>query len=250
MKIQAFPKDSWLIIVALLLCTVFWYISYDLRDRWEGLAPAPTQAESLIFGFGDTQFSYRTIGMMLQNAGDTGGRITNLKDYNYARLRDWLELSYTLDPRANYIPSMAAFYFSATKKKSDTRYLIDYLARAGRDTFPNQAERWRWLAQAVYLARFELHDQDLALQLANELAAMPGSDMPIWTKQMPAFVMTRAGKKKAARDLLLTIAATDKTMQAADIVQTCWYTDHNLRDSEDGLATNPVYQALCEHKSN
>lgn len=229
-----------------MLCAVAWYASYDLRNRWEGLAPAPSSAESLMYGFGDVQFSYRTIGLMLQNAGDTGGRVTNLRDYNYARLRDWMELSYLLDARGNFVPSLAAFYFSATKRKQDTRYLIDYLGKAGSDHFPGQSERWRWLVQAVYLARFELQDQEKALQLANQLAALNTPDMPVWTKQMPAFVMTRAGKKRAARDLLLTIAATDKSMEAADINQTCWYINRNLREKGDALEENPVYQTLCK----
>jgi hypothetical protein len=30
--------------------------------------------------------------MMLQNAGDIGGRVTNLRDYDFATLRDWFNL--------------------------------------------------------------------------------------------------------------------------------------------------------------
>lgn len=230
----------------LLLCAALTPLTFHLRDSWVGVPPAPHKAEALLYGFGDTQLAYRTISLMLQNAGDVGGRVTNLRNYNYARLGEWFDLTYALDWQANMAPSLAAYYYGGTPKGEDTRYLITYLAKAGRDKIAGQ-ERWRWLAQAVYLARFRVKDVDLALQMAQELAdlAQNNPDMPAWTKQMPAFVMSKVGQKKAARDLLLTIAATDKTLQPADINQTCWYIDHNLRELGDGLETNTIYQFLC-----
>jgi hypothetical protein len=145
------------------------------------------------------------------------------------------------------VPSLAAYYFGATKKKQDTCYLVDYLAKAGSDKIEG-VERWRWLAHAVYMARFVMKDQDKALELANQLAAIATPDMPIWTKQMPAYVMSKVGQKKAARDLILTVMATDKSLVQADINQSCWYIDHNLREAGDGLEENPVYQTFCMKK--
>lgn len=238
------PFDAMLVLLAVVLCLGFWWRTYTMRYTWEGLPPAPNAAESLAYGFGDTQFSYRSIGMMLQNAGDIGGLTTNLKNYNFQHLRDWFELTYALDKKADYAPSLAAFYFGGTPKAEDVRYLVDYLALVGSDKVEGQ-ERWRWLAHAVYLARFRLKDQGKALELADMLANSYTPDMPIWTKQMPAFVLSNVGQKKAARDLMLTIAATDKSMQQADINQTCWYVDHNLREPQDGLESDPVYSILC-----
>lgn len=237
--------DSAALAVALVIAVTLSCYTYKLRDTWPGIPPAPTTSSALSYGFGDVQFSYRAIGLMLQNAGDTGGRVTNFRDYNYERLRDWLDLTYKLDPRANYMPNLAAYYYSASKKPEDIAKLVDYLALVARDTFDGQPERWRWLAQAVYLARFKMNDQDKALLLAKELAALPSPDMPVWTRQMPAFVMTKVGQKKAARDLLLTIAATDKSLQQADINQTCWYINAHLREPDDGLDQNVIFQALC-----
>lgn len=233
------------ILLAVIFAAVFSHYTYKLRDRWPGMPPAPTASEALYYGFGDVQYSYRNIGMMLQNAGDIGGRVTNLRDYDFATLNDWFNLTFDLDPRAGYVPGLAAFYYGGTPKYEDLRYLIDYLARAGKYKSDTSEERWRWLAHAVYLARFRLNDQDKALKLADELAAISTPDMPIWTKQMPAFVLSKVGQKKAARDLLLTIAATDKNIDPADVNQTCWYIQNHLRELDDGLDTNPVYQALC-----
>src|SRR5690606_9801475 len=195
-------RDMVCVLAALLLCVGMSRLSYPMRHAWPGLPPASSRASTLLYGFGDVQFAYRNVGMMLQNAGDTGGRVTNLKDYNYAHVEDWLWRADSLDPHANYVPGLAAYYFGATKEPDELRHLVDYLAHVGSDT---AGERWRWLAHAVYLARFRIEDQDKALDLAYRLAEHKGEDLPIWTKQMPAYVMSKTGQKKAARDLMLTI---------------------------------------------
>jgi hypothetical protein len=239
--------DTILVLVAVLCCLGLWHISYDLRSKWPGLPPAASQHTALTYGLGDKQFSYRMVTLMLQNAGDVGGRVTNLRDYNYQRIQQWFDLTYLLDPKADFAPSLAAYYYGGTQRAEDTRYLVDYLARAGRDNVAGH-ERWRWLAHAIYLARFRLKDQVKALELANELAALATPDMPSWTKLMPAYVTSNTGQKKAARDLFLTIAATDKSLKKEDVNQTCWYIDTNLREPQDGLDRDLTYQLLCKKK--
>jgi hypothetical protein len=236
-------RDTVFLLVTLLLCAVLQRATYGMREAWPGLPPASEKAAALVYGFGDTQLAYRNIGMMLQNTGDTGGRVTNINDYDYANVAQWMWLSRELDKDANYIPSLAAFYFGAAKDKENLRHLVGYLAEMGDDT---RGERWRWMAHAVYWARFVIDDQELALKLAERLAALEAPDMPIWTKQMPAFVMSKVGQKKAARDLLLTIAATDKNVDPAELSQTCWYIDKHLRELDDGLESNEVWRILCK----
>lgn len=239
-----FPVDGCLVALAVAACVALWHTTYPLKSKWEGLPPPTSKIEAVLYGYGDYQLAYRNIGMMLQNTGDVGGNVTNLKDYDYKAIQAWLWTTYDLDPKANYVPSLAAFYFGAVNEKQRVSYLIDYLAKVGQDP---GLERWRWLAHAVYLARFEMKDYDRALTLANELAALPDPDMPIWTKQMPAFVMTKVGKKQAARDLLMTIMATDKTIDPAEINQTCWYINQHLRERTDNLEKNEVYTTFCSH---
>lgn len=240
-----FPLDGIAVALMFVVCFCFWQTTYHLKTKWPGLPPAANKIEAVSYGYGDKELSYRVIGLMLQNAGDTGGQTTSLRDYNFKNVGDWLWVTYDLDPKANYVPSLAAFYFGAAKGKERLGYLVDYLARVGKD---DGAEKWRWLAHAVYIARFQIDDQEKALKLARELAAIKSPDMPLWTQQMPAFVMTKVGKKKAARDLMLTIMATDKTIDPADINQTCWYINKHLRESDDGLDKNEVYQAFCSHE--
>ncbi|MDB5478113.1 MAG: hypothetical protein JWM96_608 [Alphaproteobacteria bacterium] len=233
---------AWILLVLGLSFAVM-HFTYEMREKWPGVQPAPSDSAALFYGFGDRQFSYRNVGIILQNAGDTGGRTTNFKDYDYGIIEDWLKLSEKLDFSANYVPSLAAYYFGSAKDPEQVRHLLDYLARVGNDS---KNERWRWLAQAVYLARFQVKDQQKALDLANQLAALDGPDMPTWTKIMPAYVNKAKGDKKEARDLLLlTIADPKFHLEQAEINQNCWYINENLREEGDALDQNEVFTSFC-----
>jgi len=231
------------VLLAVCLTAALAFPSWKMRETWPGLPTAATESEALFYGYGDVELSYRNIGLMLQNAGDTGGRVTNFKDYDYQMVEDWLWLTDKLDSQSNYVPGLAAYYFGAAKKPEQLAHLIDYLAHVGMDT---KNERWRWLAHAIFLARFKLDDQPRALKMARQLEAMSTPDMPGWTKVMPAYVMKTMGKKKEARDLLLLILADPHALtDRADMNQSCWYINKNLREPGDNLENNEIFKAFC-----
>lgn len=231
------------VLMALCLTGVLAVQTYKLRETWPGLPVAPSEAGGLFYGYGDRELSYRNIGMMLQNAGDTGGRVTNFKHYNYQMIEDWLWLSDKFNQQSNYIPGLAAYYFGAAKKKSQLRHLIGYLEHVGSSP---EDERWRWLAHAIFLTRFNLDDQPRALEMAQKLAAMSTPEMPGWTKVMPAYVMKTMGDKKEARELLLLILADPNALpDRADKNQSCWYINKNLREPGDDLENNPIFREFC-----
>lgn len=233
----------WVLIAALCSAAIGYY-TYKMKVSWPGIPPTPSESAALFYGYGDRELSYRNIGLMLQNAGDTGGRTTNLNDYDYQTIEDWLWLSNKMNDRSRYVPNLAAYYFGAAKDAENLEHLVDYLAHVGMD---NRNENWRWLAHAVFLARFKLDDQPRALELANRLAAISDENMPGWTKVMPAYVMNTMGNKKEARDMLLLILADPHSFSdRADVNQSCWFINENLREPDDGLENNEIFKAFCE----
>ncbi|HEY8191218.1 MAG TPA: hypothetical protein VIG74_02245 [Alphaproteobacteria bacterium] len=192
-----------LIFFALLAVNVaFWFQGRDFRAAWMNVPPAPAETGASFMSLGDRQFSYRSTGIMLQNLGNTGGRATPLKDYDYKNLKGWLFLADRLDPRSNYMPFLAAYYFGGAQEGTDISPVIDYLAEIGRRP---EGDKWRWLAQAVYLARFRQNDLNHALALAEELSGKWKEGRPGWMKQMPAFILSAQGDKKAAYELTMQI---------------------------------------------
>jgi hypothetical protein len=182
-----------------------------LRPGWTGVPSPPPAAFAPLLTLGDGQLFYRAGGLGLQNLGDGGGVITPLAAYDYQRLDRWFRLLDRLDPLAHYVPTLAGWYFGQTSRPADLRRIVVYLTAIGaRDP----ARNWRWLAQAVYLARHRLHDVPLALGIARHLAGLAGTQAPLWVRQMPAFVLAEVGEREAARDLLQTILATDPNLAA------------------------------------
>lgn len=191
--------------LAVIVNIVFWFSVRDVEARWENVPPVPDIRFAASSGLGDAQLSYRIIGLMIQNLGDTGGRSTALKEYNYDELAKWFFLQDHLDPRSNYMPYLAAYYFSAVQTPESFRPALDYLVTVGQRP---EGEKWRFLAQAVFLARFVMKDTDKALELAKLLAELDNSEMPSWTRQMPVFIMNASGEKETAYALMLEILRT------------------------------------------
>lgn len=188
--------------IILVLNIGLWFYSRDLRPTWGNVPPVPGVRAAERMTLADPQMAYRMIGLTIQNLGAIGGKDQSFQNYNYGRLRDWFFLEDQLDPLSNFIPALAAYYYGATQKISDLTPVIDYLEVVGQRPQP---QKWRWLAHAVYLARFKQGDLNRALDLANKMAALPGDDMPIWSRQMPAFVLNAMGDKQASYALMMSI---------------------------------------------
>lgn len=194
---------------------LFWCGSRDVYERWSGVPPVPSRTGAVMMTLGDPEFSYRTLAIILQNLGDVGRDVTPLRDYDYNALRKWFFLLWDLDPVSDHVPMVAAYYFGATKVPKDAANVVDFLEVAG--SIP-AGDKWRWLAQAVYLSQHRMYDMDLALKLAYRLAKMPNSvDMPQWARQMPAFVLQKKGDREAARALMEQMLATQGNLQPAEI---------------------------------
>ncbi len=167
------------------------------------LDAVPSLTEAKIAALGDEQFYFRYLALNLQNSGDTFGRFTALKNYDYKVLEKWLFLLDELDYKSNFVPSIAAYYYSNTQKTEDNRYLVNYLEKH-YDRLPR--EKWWWLGMAVNIANFKLKDRNLALRLAFKLSTTKGAHMPRWAQQMPAIIYAEMGEKRLALEIIKDLA--------------------------------------------
>ncbi len=232
-KIKAF------IGLFLILNLGVWLLVRRESAQWLNVPPPPSQNFAAAYGLGDKGFAYRVNGLMLQNMGDTGGRVSALKDYNYERLSEWFFLQDSLDNRSEYIPYLAGFYFSGVQDPQKFRPVLKYLDKVGHHNFD---EKWRWLAQAVFIARYQIRDLDIALALAKKLADLNRPGMPAWVEKMPVYVMTAKGSKEDAYALMLEILkAGADTMHPSEINQTRFFICTKILAPEDAAKNS-----LCE----
>lgn len=186
----------------LILNILFWGYAHKIQLKWANVPPVPKEHSAALLSLGDEQLAYRTYAAMLQNIGSVGGRSVSLKDYNYQTLKEWFFLEDSFDKKSNVVPMLASNYFGAVDDNEKLDNILDYLAVVGSRP---DGEKWRWLGQAVFLARHIQKDNKRALELAYILADNKSPDLADWAKQMPAFILHDEGDSELAYKIMLNI---------------------------------------------
>lgn len=210
-------------LVSLQLC--YWYKTKDITPELSIVPEVPGRQALHALTFGDDQFYFRILAFNLQNAGDTFGRSTSLRYYDFNKLYHWFNLLDELDPKSNVIPALATYYFSQTQNIKDVRYVVDYLyIHSGRDV----AKKWWWLIQAIYLAMHKLNDNDLALKVSTPLI---NKSVPVWAQQMAAVVREKRGEMDDAIRIMETIKehADTKDIKEQDIKYMTYFINERIK---------------------
>jgi hypothetical protein len=199
------------LIIFFIFQFLFWYKTENIKPKL-GLVPkVPNKFIIKALSFGDEEFYFRTQAYKIQNAGDTFGRFSSLKDYDYKELFKWFMTLDNLDSRSNYVPSLAAYYYSQTQRKSDVSYIVDYLEQHADK---NPDEKWWWYYQATNLANHIWGNQDRALRIAYKLKDVK-ADIPLSARQLSA-VMHKARGEDCEAIMLITEIAEDYEKSGED----------------------------------
>jgi len=186
----------------LILQISFWYKTESIKPKLGLLPNVPNKFLVKAMSFGDEEFYFRTQAFKIQNAGDTFGRFSSLKDYDYKKLSEWFLTLDEMDSTSNYVPSLAAYYYSQTQRPEDTKYIIDYLEQHADK---NPDEKWWWYYQATNIALHILKDKDRALEISYKLKDIK-ADIPLSARQLSAIMLKEKGKNCEAIMLINEIA--------------------------------------------
>jgi hypothetical protein len=239
---QSYKYKIYFIFTFILFLNIaFWLKSHTQRVIWPNVPAAPSEMGIRASFLDDRAFAYRVWALAMQNFGSVGGEMQPLKNYNFNNIASWLFLLDRLDSHSNLMPILAAYYFGATQEPTPDkiRPLISYLEMVGKRP---EREKWRWLVQAVYLARHRLNDMPEAYRLAQELAKVYRPGMPAWTLNMKALIAADMGDKETAYALMLEILRDSSgALDPVEIRFMMEYTCENILTKEQAK-TNP----LCE----
>lgn len=212
-----------LLAVCVALQLGFWTYARGIKPQMDIVPDVPGKEAVQALTFGDQQFFFRVLAFNIQNAGDTYGRFTSLRYYDFSKLYLWFNLLDTLDSRSNMIPSMACYYFAQTQNTEDVRYMVDYLyTHASRDV----PHKWWWLLQSIYLASYRLSDMDLALKVSKPLV---NPDVPAFAQQMAAVVREKRGEMEDALRIMETIKDNAKQITDADLKYMRYFIEERLK---------------------
>lgn len=234
---EKLKKQINLLLILLLVTQVFmWYYTSKETPRLEIVPEVPTINQARALSLGDEQFYFRYLALDIQNAGDSFGRFTALRDYDYELLMKWFKLLDELDSRSQFVPAIASYYYSNTQNVEDNIYIVDYL-ESTYDRDPS--ERWWWLAMAVSIANFKLHDLDLALRLSFKLSNTPGGKIPRWAQQMPAIISAQMGQKEVALSIIKDLATKYDNYTQAEINYMNYFIREMLGYLNDSIGVQP-----------
>jgi hypothetical protein len=180
----------WLFILTFAGQIFFWKQTEKFHPTLEIIPPAPNKYLVSAISFGDKEFLFRILSARLQNSGDVFAGFLALKKYDYSRIYQWMKMLDELNPQSNFVPALASYYYAQTQKTEDTRYIINYLSEHAMRDLDNN---WWWLFQAVFIAKNNLRDMKVALDVAQKLSQNNSPSAPFWTKQMPAFIYEEMG---------------------------------------------------------
>ena len=152
-----------------------------------------------VASLGDPITLSRALMLWLQ-CFDNGTVTIPYRSLNYAQLTRWLDTVLSLDSKSQYPLLAATRLYAEVSDESRQRLMLDFVYQK---FIEDPDRRWRWLAQAVVIAKHRLNDLPLALKFAQALADNTNNNVvPSWARQMHIFIHEDLGEVESARILL------------------------------------------------
>jgi len=226
-------KKLFLVIAFIFILSsqiTLWFHTKHIKPEMIIVPDVPSFTTIAILSLGDLQFYFRNLAFKIQNAGDSWGRFTALKDYNYEKLQAWFYLLDKLDRKSNFVPSLASYYYSQSQNVIDNKYIVKYLEDHAKKDIAN---KWWWMTQAVYLANHKLEDKELALRLSYYLTEIPKDvNVPFWVRQMPAFIHEDMGETGAAKKIIIDILTNFNKFTPGELNFMEYFIKERLKDEK------------------
>ncbi len=195
------PRVIWLLLlISLIGQCLFHYFQADLEATKKPLSSPPDSEIISLVGLSDRLTSARLTMLWLQAFDNQPGISLSLKELDYARVIEWLDVILQLDSHMQYPLLAAARFYAEVPDSGRQRQMLRFI----QDKFLQQPDvRWSSMAHAVYIAKHRLGDMELARHYARLLRLhATAAHVPYWAKQMEFFVLEDMGELEAARILI------------------------------------------------
>lgn len=196
----------------LSLQIVLWAYSNRIKPKFVITPYPPTKTEIEALSFGDKQFLYRKLAFTLQTAGDKLGHYSSLKDYNYNRLRTWFEALDGIDQNSQYVPFLAAYYYSLVREPDKAKIIAQYVTDYAKQ---NVQKHWRLLTTALYIYNRNVGNSNKEMKEIGEILTKE-KNIPTWAKSLSAFYLKDNGDICNAYNLINQISKEDITKERAN----------------------------------
>ncbi|MGK5019640.1 hypothetical protein [Janthinobacterium lividum] len=195
------PRPLCWLLAACLLLQLGWRLSQQYAPaQAQPLPAAPPAAVARLASLGEPLAMSKAMLLYLQSFEDQPGLSLPWRQLDYDRLAAWLETAQTLDPRSQSALLAASVVYAGVADPQRARRMLAFVA----DSFATDPQhRWPAMAQAVLVAKHQLHDLPLALVYARALRQLAaGPQVPSWVREMEAFILEDMDQLDSARLLI------------------------------------------------
>jgi len=195
--------------------------------------PTPPSAASVrLLSLDDPIPAAKLLMLYLQSFDYQSGTVVPFQNLDYERLERWLKLVLSLDPAGQY-PLMAAsrVYAEVPQLEKELR-MLDFVYA---EFFDDPEHRWPWVAHAAAIAKHRLKDMERARRYAHAIQEHArGESVPMWAKQMEAFILEDMNELEMARIMIGGFIASGQVKHPGELR----FLEQRLKEIEARLGTS------------
>ncbi len=199
--VKVVPKAVMVLLVTALVLQINWHAHRPSASVRISSLPEPPHTLLLqAFSLGEQVTLSRLLMLWLQSFDYQPGISIPFKDLDYSRVIAWLDVILTLDSHSGYPLLSASRLYSQVPDPDKKRQMLEFVY----DKYLEDPDsRWMWMAHAVYVAKHNIKDPELAYKYAKALRVYTTKETaPSWARQMELFVLEELGDIEGARILL------------------------------------------------
>lgn len=166
----------------------------------QALTMPPSEAALRVAALGEPLALARGLNLWLQAFDHQPGVSIPYSRLDYVTVRAWLDRIVALDPAGQYPFLAATRLYGALRQPEKQRMMLQWVY----ERYPvDPSRRWRWLAHAALIAKYQLDDLSLALKFAKRLTQTdPLHPIPFWARDLSVLVLEDQCELDAARILV------------------------------------------------
>lgn len=164
------------------------------------LPPAPSGTMLKLASLGDPSPVSRMLMLYVQSFDMRADNRIRYQAMNYATLEDWLSRILELDAHTQYPLLLASRVYAEVPDPSRQRSMLEFIYQK---FLADPDRRWAALAHATFIAKHKLKDLPLARRYAAAIQShVHGDNVPLWAKQMEAFILEDMNELEAAKIMI------------------------------------------------
>lgn len=195
------PRAVLAALAATLAFQIGWRAAQPAHEARAGDLPRPPEMASLrLASLGDPVPLAKVLMLYLQAFDYQSGTRIPYQEMDYDRIEEWLSRILQLDPVSQYPLMAASRLYAEVPNDAKRRKMLDFIYR---EFLKDPDRRWPWLAHAAAIAKHALNDLPLARKYAAAIQQLAkGKDVPLWARQMQAFILEDMNELETARIMI------------------------------------------------